>query len=387
MCLVFQWNIAAESDSLEFGGKNMNDPIQQERLLSLDVFRGFTMLLLIAEFTHFFSFLVDPQLEGTILHAIGTQFHHHPWNGLRFWDLIQPFFMFIVGVALPFSFRSRTLRGDSYSFIRNHAVKRALLLLFLGWALYCIGPGRITWRFQNVLAQLAVTYIIAFFLMKRSTRTQIIFSFALLGFSELLYRCFPVAGFNQAFMPDQNFGAYVDLLISGELSAGHWVSFNAIPTAAHTIWGVLVGQVLLSSRREKNKLKILIYSGISILIAGYALNFVTPIIKRISTTSFVLASGGWAILALAFFYWFMDVKKMRKGWLFFAVVGMNPLFIYLFSHIGGADLVFNAVKPFALGLFGWTGILPAKIITSAAVWFLLWYICFWMHKRRIYIRI
>ncbi|MFC2157051.1 acyltransferase family protein [Acidobacteriota bacterium] len=367
--------------------KILNDPIQQERLLSLDVFRGLTMLLLIAEFTHFFSFLVDSQLEGTILHAVGQQFHHHPWNGLRFWDLIQPFFMFIVGVALPFSFRNRTQRGDSYSLIRNHAVKRAFLLLFLGWALYCIGPGQITWRFQNVLAQLAVTYTIAFFLMKRSTRTQIFASIALLGFSELLYRCFPVSGFNLPFTPDQNFGAYVDLLISGELSSGHWVSFNAIPTAAHTIWGVLVGQLLLSGRREKNKLKILIYSGISILIAGYALNFVTPIIKRISTTSFVLASGGWTILVLALFYWFLDVKKMRRGWLFFAVVGMNPLFIYLFSHIGGADLVFNVIKPFTFGVFGWTGILPAKIFTSAVVWFFLWYICFWMHKRRIYIRI
>ncbi len=365
----------------------MNDSLEQERLLSLDVFRGLTMLLLIAEFTHFFSYLVDPQLEGTILHALGTQFHHHPWNGLRFWDLIQPFFMFIVGVALPFSFRSRTLRGDSYPLIRNHAIKRGFLLLFLGWALYCIEPGRITWRFQNVLAQLAVTYLIAFFLMKRSTRIQIIFSFALLGVTELLYRGFPVAGFNQAFVPDQNFGAYMDMLISGELSAGHWVSFNAIPTAAHTIWGVLVGQLLLSKRREWGKLKILIFSGASLLVAGYSLNFVTPIIKRISTSSFVLASGGWTILALAFCYWLMDMQKLRKSSLFFAVVGMNPLFIYLFSHVGGADLVFNAVKPFTLGLFGWTGILPAKIITSAVVWFLLWYICFWMHKRRLYIRI
>jgi len=261
------------------------------------------------------------------------------------------------------------------------------VLLFLGWALYCIGPGRITWRFQNVLAQLAVTYIIAFFLMKRSTRTQLIWSFALLGISELLYRGFPVAGFNQAFVPDHNFGAFIDMFISGELSAGHWVSFNAIPTTAHTIWGVLTGQLLLSSRRDKSKLKILVFSGTAILIAGYSLNFVTPIIKRISTTSFVLASGGWTILALVFFYWLIDVKKMRKGVHFFAVVGMNPLFIYLFSHIGGADLIFNGIKPFSMGLFAWAGILPAKIITSAFVWFALWSICFWMHKRRIYIRI
>jgi predicted acyltransferase len=368
----------------------MNNNIKshtQDRLLSLDFFRGITMLLLIAEFTHFFSYMVDPKFEGTILHFIGTQFHHHPWNGLRFWDLIQPFFMFIVGVAIPFSVRNRKNKGDSDSLIRNHAIKRALLLLVFGWALYCIDPGKITWRFQNVLAQLGVTYIIAFFLMKRSTKTQLLFSFAILGLTELLYRFFPVAGFNQAFVPDQNFGAYIDLLISGELSGGHWVSFNAIPTTAHTIWGVITGQLLLSNREDKNKLKILIISGFTILIVGYLLNFVTPIIKRISTTSFVLASGGWTILALAFSYWLIDVKKKNKWVLFFAVVGMNPLFIYLFAHIGGADLIYNVIKPFSMGIFSWSGILTAKIITSLLAWFTLWYICFWMYKKKIFIRI
>ena len=189
------------------------------RLLSLDFFRGFTMFLLIAEGTHFFSLLIDPAFEGTIISFIGTQFHHRPWNGLRFWDLVQPFFMFIVGVALPFSFAKRTARSDSYSLILRHAIQRAFLLLLFGWALYCIGPGRITFRFQNVLAQLSVSYIIAFLMMKRSVRTQLIFSFALLVITELVYRFFPVAGFDQPFVPDHNFGAWFDLLISGELSA------------------------------------------------------------------------------------------------------------------------------------------------------------------------
>lgn len=360
---------------------------KQERLLSLDAFRGFTMLLLIAEFTHFFSYLVDPQLEGTILYSIGTQFHHHPWNGLRFWDLIQPFFMFIVGVALPFSFRNRTIRGESYSRIRNHAIRRAFILLVLGWALYCIDPGRITWRFQNVLAQLSVTYIISFFLMKHSIRTQLIFSLAILAVTELLYRFFPVTGFNHAFVPDQNFGSYIDLLISGELSEGHWVSINALPTTAHTIWGVITGQLLMGDRKDNDKLKILILAGFLYLLFGYILGAFTPIIKRIATTSFVFVSGGWTILALVSFYWLIDVKKKRKWSLFFAVVGMNPLFIYLFAHIGGADLLYNVVKPFVMGVFSWAGILTAEIMTSLVTWFLLWYVCFWMYKRRIFIRI
>ncbi|MDH3652012.1 MAG: DUF5009 domain-containing protein, partial [Saprospiraceae bacterium] len=116
------------------------------RLLSLDFFRGFTMFLLIAEGTYLFEYLVDPALEGTVLRAIGTQFHHHPWHGLRFWDLVQPYFMFIVGVALPLSVSKRTQAGQSRSSIFRHVLLRSLLLLFFGWALYCIGPGRITFR-------------------------------------------------------------------------------------------------------------------------------------------------------------------------------------------------------------------------------------------------
>jgi len=368
--------------------KDVNpNPSLTGRLLSLDFFRGLTMFLLIAEWTHLFMYLVDPKLQGTILHVIGTQFDHHPWHGLHFWDLVQPFFMFIVGVAMPFSLAKRSARGDSDALIRRHAIQRAFILLFLGWALYCIGPGRITFRFQNVLAQLSVTYIIAFFLMRRSITTQLIVSFALIGITELLYRFFPVAGFNQPFVPDHNFGAWVDLLISGELSGGHWVSFNAIPTTAHTIWGVLAGQILISDRNAKQKIKILLIAGLIGVIVGYALDPITPIIKRICTSSFVIVSGGWSVLALTFSYWLIDVKKNQKWSVFFAIVGMNPLFIYLFSHVAVGQLVYNIVKPFTMGLLGWTGELSAKIVTSLVVWFLLWYICYWLYKRKIFIKI
>ncbi len=357
------------------------------RLLSIDFFRGLTMFLLISESTGFFRFLVDPQLKGTLLYAIGTQFEHHPWHGLHFWDLVQPFFMFIVGVAMPFSFANRIKRGENYSDIRNHAIKRAVTLLLLGWALYCIGPGRITLRLQNVLAQLSVTYIIAFFLMKRSVRTQIIASFAFIALSELLYRTFPVAGYNQPFVPDHNFGAWFDMLISGELSSGHWVSFNAIPTTAHTIWGVLAGQVLMSSRPAMKKVKILVIAGLVGLVIGYGLDPVSPIIKRICTGSFVIVSGGWSLLALAFSYWLIDIKKVQKWPMFFAIVGMNPLFIYLFNHIGGGNMLYTVPKPFVFGLLGWAGKLPAQIVTAAITWYMLWYITFWLYKRKIFIKI
>ena len=358
-----------------------------ERLLSLDFFRGATMFLLIAEFTHFFSFLHDPSMEGSFIYAIAGQFHHHPWNGLRFWDLIQPYFMFIVGVAMPYSLANRLKRGQSKSQITRHAIQRAFLLLFLGWALYCIGPGRIEFRFQNVLAQLSVTYLLAFLVMKKPAWVQIAFSFLLLALTEIIYRGFWVEGFNHAFIPNENFGTWLDLQYGGANLDGHWVSFNAIPTTAHTIWGVLAGQLLMSQRKAGQKLKILLIAGVIGVVVGYGLNPITPIIKRISTSSFVIVSGGWTFLTLAFSYWLIDIKKRQKWSMFLRVVGMNPLFIYLFAHVGGAVFIEAILHPFTFALFGWMGTLTASILTSAIVLFLLWYICQWLHKHKIYIRI
>ncbi|RIJ49987.1 DUF5009 domain-containing protein [Maribellus luteus] len=358
----------------------------QSRLLSLDFFRGFTMFLLIAEFTFLFDHLVSPQLKGSFVFFIGEQLHHHPWHGLRFWDLIQPFFMFIVGVAMPLSFSKRISKGDSYKSILKHIITRSLLLLLLGWGLYCI-PDGIAFRFQNVLAQLSVTIIVAFLLIRKSPLTQISVSLGILIFTEIIYRVFWIEGFNQPFTPDHNFGAWFDMMISGELASGHWVSFNAIPTSAHTIWGVLAGNLLMSNKTNKKKLYILIVAGIVGLLIGYGLDPITPIIKRISTTSFVFASAGWTFLALAASFWLIDMMKVQKGVKFFAVVGMNPLFIYLFAHVGGADLLGQVIRPFSTALFGWTGELGTLIITSLLVAFGLWYICYWMYKRKLFIKI
>ena len=358
-----------------------------ERLLSLDFFRGATMFLLIAEFTHLFSLMYDPALEGSIIYTIGKQFHHHPWNGLRFWDLIQPYFMFIVGVAMPYSLANRKKRGHTHSQITRHAFQRAFILLILGWGLYCIGPGKIVFRFQNVLAQLSVTYILAYLVMNKPAKVQIIFSFLLIALTEIIYRGFPVEGFNHPFIANENFGTWLDLQYGGADLGGHWVSFNAIPTTAHTIWGVLAGQLLMSKRTAVQKLKILVIAGVIGVVVGYGLNPFTPIIKRISTSSFVIVSGGWTLLTLAFSYWLIDIKKRQKWSLFFRVVGMNPLFIYLFAHVGGAVFIESILHPFTFLLFGWMGTLTASILTSAIVLFILWYITHWFHKNKIYIRI
>jgi predicted acyltransferase len=357
------------------------------RLLSLDFYRGLTMFLLIAEFSHLFTYMVSDELEGSLIYQLGMQFHHVQWEGMHFWDLIQPFFMFIVGVAMPISFGNRMKKGATYSALGKHALKRAFLMVLLGWALYCIDPGKIVFRFQNVLAQLGVAYVLAFLIIRKKPSIQIGFSILLILMSEGLYRFFSLEGFDQAFVAGENFGAWFNILIAGSEDGGHWAMFNAIPTAAHTIWGVLAGQLLLSEITNKKKLQFLVIAGTIGLIVGYGLSGVTPIIKRISTSTFVFASGGWSILALALCYWVIDVKGYKKGVLTFAIVGMNPLFIYLFAHVGGADLIKEIALPFSNALFGWTGALGAHILLSSVVLFLLWYICYWMYKNKIFIRI
>lgn len=357
------------------------------RLLSLDAFRGFTMFLLIGEFAGLFHYLSDPVFNGGFISFLGEQLDHHTWHGLHFWDLVQPYFMFIVGVAIPFSERNRLRKGSSDKDVLKHAIVRSAIMLFLGWALYCIGPERIVFRFQNVLAQLSVTYLVAFLLRNKPIKVQLIASLAFIALSEILYRTFGVPGFDQPFTPDHNFGAYVDMLISGELSGGHWVSFNAIPTIAHTIWGVIIGKILLSDRSKKEILKIMVISGIIGLVIGYGLDPITPIIKRIATSSFVFVSGGWSLITFAFFYWIIDIKGYHKWIQFAVVVGVNPLFIYLFAHVGGGELITNILKPFIFGLFDWMGELSANIILGILTWFFLWYITYWLNKKKIYIRI
>jgi predicted acyltransferase len=360
---------------------------EQNRILSIDFFRGFTMFMLVGEFSEFFSAMVDPSLDGTIVSAIGKQLHHVNWIGLHFWDLIQPFFMFIVGVAMPFSFSKRWAKGDSWNTTFRHALTRSALLLLFGWALYCIEPGKITWHFTNVLAQLSVTYLIAFLIMRKDVKWQIVISFALILLTDLLYRFWSVDGYNEAWTPDHNFGSWFDMTVQGSLSPGHWVSFNAIPTTAHTIWGVLAGMLLMNGWDQYKKIRIMMILGLAGLLVGYSMNPFIPIIKHICTSSFVIVSGGWCFIGLAVSYWLIDVLKFRKFSVFFAIVGMNPLFIYLFAHMGGNNFLHKIAKPFTNGLFSWSSDLTREMILSLTVWAMLWYICYWLYKRKIFIKL
>ena len=223
---------------------------EQDRIFSIDFFRGFTMFMLVGGLEGLFGKL-DPANSGPVVNFFHQQLSHVPWEGLHFWDLIQPFFMFIVGVAMPFSLSRRWQKGDSWKKTFYHVLTRCFFLLVIGWA---ISSSATTSNFNNVMAQLSVTYLIAFLIMRKKIKWQLIISFALILVSDLLYRFWPVEGFNQPFIAGQNFGSWTDMMLTGSLDHGNWVPFNAIPTSAHTIWGVIVGMLLMKDWSPQKKI-------------------------------------------------------------------------------------------------------------------------------------
>lgn len=353
---------------------------EQERVLSVDFFRGFTMFLLVANFGQLFNPASDNAAEA----FLGGQLDHAEWSGLKFWDLIQPFFMFIVGVSMPFSFQKKWNRGDSWNKTFRSALRRSLLLLFLGWV---ISSSPTYSTFTNVLAQLSVTYFIAFLFMRKPILWQLVISVALVIMSDLIYQLWPVAGFDQPYTADHNFGSWVDIFLTGSLSEDRWVAFNAIPTTAHTMWGVICGLVLMKDRTPERKLTALFTAGLIALVIGYSLSLYIPIIKRVCTSSFIFASGGWSVVALAISYWLIDIKNLKKTGFFFAIVGMNPLFIYLFTHSGGRDMLMSFLNPVIPRIFSWTNPQTIDVINVLLIAAMLWYICYFLYRKKVFIRI
>ena len=371
---------------------NLNSQLKSnplpDRVLSVDFFRGFTMFLLAGEASGIYELF--GKYDSGFMQFMGSQLSHHEWHGLHFWDLIQPFFMFIVGVSIPFAVANRIKKGDSKRTITRHALTRSFLLLFLGWALYFVGAGHLVFRFQNVLAQLSVTYIVAFLIRNKSFRFQLIFTLIILLLIDLAYRFFPVEGFNHPWVNFENLGAWFNNKIEGVDKASEWATLNFVSTTAHTVWGVLCGKLLMSDRPPIKKIQLLFIAGISALVIGFSLDMlnITPIIKKIATSSFVFASGGWAILALCFSYWLIDVKRLFiRGSKMFVIVGMNSIFIYMFFSIGGAGLIARIIDPFSKLLFSWGGDLTVEMITSAGVWASLWYLCYWLYNNKLFIKI
>lgn len=378
----------------EVNGDNLPEsaPVKRHgagRLFSLDVYRGLVMTLLIAEGAGVYVALYE--LGPAWARTVAEQCMHPRWEGLRFWDLVQPAFMFIVGVSMVLSMRKRAERGDSWGRRFGHIVKRCVILFLLGTGLHCLFADALVFELWNVLTQLSVTILIAFLIMELPFGVQLLISLALIAATDAAYRFVLIAPYDQPFTPGANFGSYMDMLLMGSLNSDHWVAVNFIPSAAHTIWGVLAGRALIKPNGAGRGVLLIALWGAVALLVGYGLEAVgyAPIIKRICTGPFVIVSGGWCLVALAVFYSLIDGLGVRFGGWVVAVVGMNSILIYMIAE----SLAYGWLNP-KVGIFvkGWLGMLGvsepnAGLVNALMVWLLMWLLCVWLYRRKVFVKI
>jgi predicted acyltransferase len=357
------------------------------RLLSLDFMRGFIMVFLAFESTGLYEHLYFATYNK-FGNGLVQQFFHHPWHGLHFWDLIQPGFMYIAGISLALSLSKQERTGMSWneSFIKT--LKRCGWLFFWGVLNYAVHPEGLRLELSNVLTQLSVTTLVAFLIFRWAFPAQLAACVGFLLLREVLYRYTHIPGFDQPFTNQHNFGNYVDLVLTGRYNPEGWVSFNYVPTVVHTIAGALTGKLLLSG---KTVIKPLLIWGIICFVLGFGLDLsgITPIIKRIATSSFTLASLGFCLWAFAFCYWWIDVKDHRKYLKFFTIVGMNSIFIYLFFEIVGSRWFNGYVIAITGGLMKMIGMgsTSRAIISSLCIFILEWLLCYFLYKKKIFFRL
>jgi len=359
----------------------MNNVLQkQKRLLSLDAYRGFTMLLMVSAGLGLGVLASHPGWEW-----LASQVDHAPWAGCTLWDLIQPSFIFIVGAAMPFAFAVRLERGETRPQMFHHVWKRSLVLLFLGVIRVCMDKGELLFDMTTVLQQIAVAYFFAFFVLGRGIKVQLIAAFSILITDWALFQFYPGVGPGGPWAINANFHSAVEQLIFGRLSPGGYTAMNAYGSIATVIFGIMAGELLRKEISGTSKVKFLVLAGIAGIALGWLLSPAIPLIKRIWTPSWTIYSAGWGFLLLAVFYWTIEIKNWRKWSFIFLVVGMNSITIYMIvSFMRGS--VWDWLWVFTRVILGPMGDL-GTIIQSVLVLAVFWYLLYWMYKREIFLKV
>jgi predicted acyltransferase len=316
-----------------------------ERLVSLDVFRGATIAAMIL--------VNDP---GSWQH-IYWPLEHAEWNGWTPTDLIFPFFLFIVGVAMTLSFASRLGRGMSRGKLAWHVVTRSVALFAIGLFLNAFPDFQWhTIRIMGVLQRIAICYLAAGLLYLASWRVQkqpdggaraksnwlLIAGCAvvLLAGYWAVMKFVPVPGYGIGRLdPEGNLGAYLDRKIMGGHLWSESVTWDpegllgTFPAIATALLGILTGEWLRSQHTGARKATGMAAAGAVLLVLGRVLHPFFPINKNLWTSTFVLFTGGFALLVLALLYWFIDLKGHRRWAAPFLVFGRNAIAVYVASEL------------------------------------------------------
>ena len=363
----------------------------RERLLSLDFLRGLVMVSLMVGETGFFQKLFKA-FPNSFTEMLSVQFEHSEWHGLTYWDVILPAFMTLAGTAMAFSYKSQQAAGYTWKQSFLKVLRRSFWLLFWGILIYSVRDGHLNWQLSNVLTQLAFTTLIAFSVINKPAWFQFTASLVCLLIPEILFRTIHVPGFDQPFVEFHNFGSYINKVLGIHIDSAHKTNFiNFITSGAHTIWGVMAGQLLLSDKLTKRKFTYLVLSGFLAIAAGLMLDLggITPMLKWISTSSFVLVTGGITLVVFGLCYYWIDVLHHKNRLKFFTIVGMNSIFIYLFFIFIGDKWLNGYMETLCSGLLQFINVpLAAGAAISCIVVFMMeWYLCYWLYKKKIFFKL
>jgi predicted acyltransferase len=321
-----------------------NPPV---RLSSLDALRGFDMFWIISGEGLFHAWAAAS--DNPAIDWMSSQLHHSDWNGFTFYDLIFPLFIFIAGVAMPYSMGKQldtALPADRPAVKRKiflSLLKRTMLLLLLGMVVNGLFtfPGYEHTRFASVLGRIALSCFLAgcIFLFG-SFRSQVVWLVGLLLGYWALMAWVPVPGFGAGVLtPEGNLSAYLDRLwLPGKLHRRTYDPeglLSTLPAVGNALLGIFTGQFLRWSSPNwtvfRKSIALSLASGVLIGLA-WLWNPFFPINKNMWTSSFVLLTSGWSSILLALFYWVMDGAGYRKWALPFVWIGTNSILIYLASH-------------------------------------------------------
>jgi predicted acyltransferase len=332
---------------------------------------------------------------------------HAEWNGWTPTDLVFPSFLFIVGVAMAFSFRSRLARGEPCFKLLKHILGRGAVLFAIGLLLNGLGAGYHLdhWRVYGVLQRIAICYVITAALeLWTGWRAQIAVATACLAAYWILMRYVSVPGLGiptrdiPLLDPDRNLVAWLDRkLLMGHLYEGTRDPeglISTIPAIATSLLGLLTGKWLKTQYAPRVKTLGMIGAGMAAIIVGKIMDVWFPINKKLWTSSYVVFVAGIALICLAFCYWIVDVRRHRSWTWPILVFGMNAIAAYIFSEtlaialyglsVGGNTLIghiyASVFAPLATPA-------NASLLYALAYVFLCWIAIAGLYRKRIFLKI
>jgi predicted acyltransferase len=396
--------------------------LDSKRNVSIDVYRGFVMLLMMAEVLQL-PHVAEAYPSSVIWKFLAFNQTHVEWFGCSLHDTIQPGFSFLVGVALPYSISRRMSNGATFAQLFVHTLWRALALLALGVFLRSMDHTRTYFTFEDTLSQIGFGYPFLFLLGYKSIRPGwmkwVWASLALvLAAYWLLWAIYPAAppnfdwqtvgvsetwnaqhnfsGFAAHWNKNYNFGTYFDQWFLNKFpreslfvyNSGGYLTLSFIPTLGTMILGLIAGSWIRESHAKVPMKKFLV-AGAAGIALGLALHYshICPVVKRIWTPSWTIFSGGICFLFLAAFTWIIEVRGWKK-WAFpLVVVGMNSIAAYCMAHFLEGPLESSLRIHLGANFFGFAGSGLQPFWEGATILLCYWLILLWMYQRKLFLKI